>query len=204
MQHNYTEASIQKMLFSKYIGNSKFRIANVYLWFWESDFYVQKENGYCYEFEIKITRADFKKDADKIEKHFSLASGKREVTRTDFVRDPETGRYKFDENRQIITEKKTTVHECQRPNKFYYIAPEGVIMKNQVPAHAGLMLITPEGRIYTEKEAPFLHKDCIDYSKSLSVKFYNYFMAAQDKIHGLKFQNDKLRAILKKHNISEF
>lgn len=202
--HNHTEKTIQDLLFSKYAGNSKYRIANVYLFFWESDFYIEKDNGYCYEFEIKISRADFKKDAEKIEKHLAMETGKRKRSYTDFERDEETGRCKLDELNRAIQKTTTVEIYCHRPNKFYYIAPEGVITKEQVPAHAGLMLITPHNQIYTAKEAPFLHKVCVDHGRALATKFYHYFITEKDRRRGLEYEVSRLKKILDKNNLPHY
>jgi len=52
-----------------------YRIANTYVFDWESDFLCVSRSGYINEIEIKISRSDFKADAKKVEKHLKLQSG---------------------------------------------------------------------------------------------------------------------------------
>lgn len=54
--------------------NHKYLINNAYIYEWESDFFSVSESGYIYEFEIKISRGDFKDDFNKINKHQLLES----------------------------------------------------------------------------------------------------------------------------------
>jgi hypothetical protein len=45
---------------------------NTYLGNWEADVFEVTKSGYLYEYEVKITRADFKKDAEKCRKRMVL------------------------------------------------------------------------------------------------------------------------------------
>ncbi len=68
----YTEGDITKIINAKYAGNCKYKCANIYVFAWESDFFVQKFNGYTYEFEVKISRSDFFNDFKKTDKHEAM------------------------------------------------------------------------------------------------------------------------------------
>lgn len=72
------ETHIQQVLRRKYSGNSRYMVENVFIfrYDWESDFFVVKQNGYCYEFEIKISRVDYFNDFKKLNKHEILSSKK--------------------------------------------------------------------------------------------------------------------------------
>jgi len=48
-------------------------LPNVYLYFWESDLIYITNDDYVYEYEIKLTKGDFKADAKKETKHRILA-----------------------------------------------------------------------------------------------------------------------------------
>ena len=76
----YTEQSIIQALNYRYRRNLvKYKIANSFIFNggWESDFFIiQRASNYCYEIEVKITRADFLKDFEKTKKHLIL-SGKK-------------------------------------------------------------------------------------------------------------------------------
>lgn len=57
------------------------------------------------------------------------------------------------------------------PNRFFYAVPEGLITKEEVPAYAGLLYVTPKGVVQI-KAAPLLHSVKMDLTKILLDKFY--------------------------------
>lgn len=65
------EYKIQEILL-KHLHSHKYKLTNSYIYDWESDFFSQTCSGYYQEIEIKTTRADFKNDFNKINKHKSL------------------------------------------------------------------------------------------------------------------------------------
>ncbi len=58
------------------------------------------------------------------------------------------------------------------PNKFFYIAPKGMIKVHEVPHYAGLLTIE-NNNIVCVKTAPFIHKEKLDLTKILLDKFYH-------------------------------
>lgn len=173
MNEKLSEAKIQQLLNYKYSQNAKYKIPNIFAFDWESDFFIQKENGYCYEFEIKISRSDFFADRKKIEKQKILTTG-------------------FNYNNSI----------CKRPNKFFYIIPDGIIKLEEIPSYAGYMSIN-NGTIITIKEAPFLHKEKLDFSKNFCFKFYNKWISSKIEINSLSREINRLKELIKKHNIED-
>lgn len=174
MNDKLTEAKIQKLLTSKYAGNAKYKISNIFAFEWESDFFIQKENDYCYEFEIKISRSDFFADRKKTEKIKILSTGFNSCN-----------------------------SKCNRPNKFFYIIPEGLIKLEEIPSYAGYMQISKNGIIKTIKEAPFLHKEKLDFTKNFCFKFYNKWIDSKIEINSLSREINRLKELLKKHNIQD-
>ena len=61
------EKNIQEALLS-FVYNHKYVLFNSYVFAWESDLFSITKTGTIYEFEIKISKADFKKDFEK-DKH---------------------------------------------------------------------------------------------------------------------------------------
>ena len=112
---------------------------------WECDVAELTGAGYLVEFEIKMSRSDFRRDSRK--------SG--------YVRtDPEDWK----------SSKKTTKHEmCESghkraPNRFYFVTPEKMLAIEDIPKWAGLIEV---GR-YRDidwphctviKRAPLIHKE---------------------------------------------
>lgn len=164
---------IQDALHGKYSRNCRYKIENVFLFKddWESDFIVIKENGYVYEFEIKLTRSDFLADFKKKQKHSILLNGS----------------YQKQWDSLIKTEHKN------RPNRFYYVSTPGVISRHELPPYAGLITIHDKFRVNKIKEAPFIHMEVIDYEKKLARKFYNRLVDARFENRTNKIQIRSLK-----------
>ena len=74
----FSEGFIQESLSRFFSPNSvKYDLDGLYVFDWESDKLLETRSGYIYEFEIKISKADFKNDfKHKKEKHIILVSSK--------------------------------------------------------------------------------------------------------------------------------
>ncbi len=180
-----TEGSICKKISAKYAGNCKYKLANAYIFKrdWESDFFVQKDNGYAYEFEIKISRSDFFNDKKKVEKHLILETGIYHSKGWQSTWNNETKCFDHEE-------KATDQEHTFRPNKFFYVVPEGLISAFEIPKYAGLMYVPADQykEIITVKEAPFIHKDKLKFEKILCSKFYHYWLEQKRKVMDLELQ----------------
>jgi len=117
-----------------------------YRW-WENDVFMITDSGYWYEFEIKLTIGDFRKDKNK------------EMTRW--------GRWdngKIPKN--ILNKHDLLANTEEGPLSFYFVAPAGIIPHRDIPAWAGLIEFTVSGKNYYEKvpaiKAPRRHKNKID------------------------------------------
>ena len=167
----HTEKTIQNLLESRFdSGNIKYVVSNLYLFRhnWETDFLVvQRNSGYCYEIEIKISRSDFFNDFKKVGKHSIMREGTYPVKKYKYRFDKELNK-NISEHYYIDTEWKF------RPNKFYYCVPEGLISKGDVPEYAGLMYANEFG-VTTIKEPKFIHREKLDLEKPLCDKFYYYW-----------------------------
>jgi len=194
MKQKFTEKEITDALNGHYSGNARYKLANAYIFKgdWESDFFVQKQNGYCYEFEVKVSRSDFFNDKKKISKHLILSTGK-------FVEQTKI----WNENHTSYDDRFTTVSEEKdhgfRPNKFFYVVPAGMITIDELPPYAGL--ITYDGGSITPvKEAPFIHKEKLDFSSVLCGKFYAYWLDARFQVRQLKIENSHLEREVERLN----
>lgn len=58
-----------------------------------------------------------------------------------------------------------------KPNKFYYAVPKGLVTVNEIPEYAGLLYIDGN-HIYEAKPAPILHKNKLEFRNRLADKFY--------------------------------
>lgn len=88
---------------------------NIFLGRWEADILEITKAGYLYEYEVKISRKDFKIDAEKVEHYWTGP-----------------GRKKYD-----------VLRNGERVNYFSFIVPEGLISPEEVPEWAGLIYVRP-------------------------------------------------------------
>lgn len=149
-----TEKDIIEILDNFYFKQVKYCINNVYVfkYNWESDFLILRKNGYCAEYEIKISKSDFKADFKKLQKHSILETGKYIQKRKRFL--------KYNEKRLPIYKYWEEEKEYKlRPNKFFYVVPKGLITIEDIPKYTGLIYINEDKTIQVIKEAPFTHKE---------------------------------------------
>jgi len=98
----------------------------------ECDVISISKSNYIYEYEIKISRADFKKD---------------------FIKEKHTN---------IINENYTKIKKDEiiflLPNYFSFVTPKGLITADEVPDYAGLIYINGDSSFNIIKKPKLLHK----------------------------------------------
>ena len=194
MDKTLTEKKIQQVL-NKFMPSPKYNVDGLFVFRWESDKLMWTKAGYIYEFEIKISRADYKNDfKHKIEKHLLLNSKLKEPseqlqqTLFDNLLKLKQKRYPNITMEQVKKECICHLPENTRlPNFFYYVVPVGMLKPDEVPPYAGLIYINtdkepkhyrgkPDKWIYNfsiMRPAPKLHKTkYTDAELNLSEKFY--------------------------------
>ena len=150
------ERLVQKSLLFRW--NRKWTMPNFtpHNW-WECDLYSVNRNSFSFEYEVKLSVADFRADLKKERNHWEHP-------------------YSF--GVPPVKQKKHTLlsegHEdC--PNRFYYVMPQNIAEKVTVPEYAGLVTFkysepgkwSPKGSIsYLEiiKQAPKIHSIKVDKS----------------------------------------
>lgn len=83
----YTEEIIQNILSLHFMSDSniKYRAENLWIYTWESDFWLMTKSNLCYEFEIKISKADFKNEfKHKTEKHALLENNNQKLIKPNY------------------------------------------------------------------------------------------------------------------------
>ena len=149
----YSEQSIQQALRHNFLSPSsvKYFTENLNVYSWESDVLKFTNSGYAYEFEIKISRADFKNDFKNKKKKHSLLENKENVNKPNYFY-------------YVVPENLITIEEVPEYAGLIYIY--GTVLGN--------------GRHYYSfseiKKAPKLHAEKMDVEKlNLVDKFYyNY------------------------------
>lgn len=181
----FTEEYIQDKLNGFFsLSTQKYTLENLYVFRWESDKLIETRSGLIYEFEIKVTRSDFKNDFKKEDKHVILEGKKEYLPVYDKALD----------NWKAVHSKYYRTENFKKPNYFYYAVPEGMITKDEVPEYAGLVYILPEGDnmnkdgdycwngYYIVKSAPKLHNTkYADDDLKLSEKFYYNMLSWKGK-----------------------
>ena len=165
-------------------GSVKYNVNGLFVFSWESDKLLWTKSGYIYEFEIKISRQDFRNDfRHKMEKHLILSHA---------VGSPEAEKYEQQLIEQNLRDHPTWPKEQVRyrysvanvvknkrmPNYFYYAVPEGMVTPDEVPDYAGLLYIHPDYKhiaqsFTVKRKAPQLHRmKYKDGELNLGEKFY--------------------------------
>lgn len=77
-----SERTIQESVRQLFI-NHKYILTNSFVFAWESDFFSVTKSGNVYEVEVKISKADYKKDFEKDKHNFftTMQKGKRFIVR---------------------------------------------------------------------------------------------------------------------------
>ena len=152
-------------------GNpSEIIIPNFYDGPYEMDVFRLMKSGYVIEYEIKISKQDFKKDFTKAH---STGWGTRK--RTTF------------KHEELIGGRRM----C---NRFFFVVPEGLITMNDIPNHAGLIYFNGS-TLYVVKNAPLLHRikitDKKDIYMSLAHRLSGREEIAREKAAYWKYKYDE-------------
>lgn len=110
---------------------------------WECDLAQVTKSLYFREFEIKLSRSDFKADAGKSRSRY----------------DRTTRQYVEHRKHDLLSQ-----HVEHGPVQFNYVTPQGLLDKSEIPEWAGLIEIIPHkthwmySRMKQIKSAPRLHR----------------------------------------------
>ena len=107
----------------------------------ECDVISVSKSNYIYEYEVKISRSDFKADFKK-EKHKLMTEGKSVTERL------------IKENNEMIKDVWYLT-----PNYFYFVVPKDLISIQEVPEYAGLIYVSEDLVFEIIKKAPLIHKE---------------------------------------------
>ena len=106
----------------------------------ECDVISISKSDYIYEYEIKISRSDFKADFNK-KKHKLMLE--RDCTKDRIIK----------ENNIMITDTW-----YQTPNYFNFVVPNGLVSIDEIPEYSGLIYVDNMGKFEIIKKAPLIHK----------------------------------------------
>lgn len=164
METTLTEQKIQRAL-RKFFSpsNIRYEMDGLYVFLWESDKLLVTKAGMIYEFEIKISRADYQNDfKHKAKKHLLLQSALPEQPKQTEYFDNYMAeqRKKYPRITPEQCREKLNEHLPERrkmPNYFFYAVPEGMLQPDEIPPYAGLVYVSEEGKITKTVKGPLLH-----------------------------------------------
>lgn len=147
---------IQDSILREYLTGKPLAITNYTgITGFEGDVMMVAKSGFVTEYEVKTSRADFKKDFSKIAKHKHLLKPSLKLRR-----------------KYPLT-----------PNYFYYVCIDGLIAKSEIPAYAGLIhivdgepkIIVRAKRLHSMKLTPEL-KDRLGRTLSLRTVYGSSYL----------------------------
>lgn len=141
----------------------------------EMDVCSVMKSGMVNEYEIKLSRADFKKDFKKAHKHPVYLKISKGI---------------FKETVPVFGGKSMRGVVYTSPNFFYFVTPKNLIKPEELPEYAGLIEFDPENiyDIRTVSKAKQLHREPITNEHRASIK--NKLMwrcwTAKEKVESLQ------------------
>lgn len=136
---------------------------------WECDLWRLTKADFVDEYEIKLSVADFRADLLKCQEGYEI--------------DPITRQY---QKRPPITKHSLLATEERGPNRFWFVVPEEIRDKVEVPDYAGLLVFSSCSPVIV-KQAPKRHGRKWDGNK-LSVfstfyhRYWNHEAGSKDEI----------------------
>jgi hypothetical protein len=156
-----TEYDLQYVIIQNWHTTNNLLVPNIEGGYGEMDVLRLTKSGYAYEYEVKISNADFNADKKKEVKHRSY--------QTVF------------ENKPLLNYFGQPKSKKGIPNYFIYVAPKGVLLADKIPKYAGFYEVG-DGHIRCTIDAPKIHSEKFqDYWKakvlySLHTKYlYHYW-----------------------------
>lgn len=135
---------------------------------WECDVFEMTQAGFFREYEIKISRSDFKADAAKDKTIWSLNS--------------EGWSQSSVNKHRHLTERSTA-----GPSQFWFVTPQDLITTAEVPEWAGLIWMVRSRFLVEQKKAPRLHNQKLDPEVRNSV-----YRTAYYRFHSFLARNPKM------------
>lgn len=176
--------------------NHQYILVNTFVFNWESDLFSVTKSGNVYEVEMKISKADYRKDFEK-EKHFYFKhAGAGRVHERDPRERTDFGIHNWyhvpGSHRPVCAPYcKSKWHEPSTffiPNRFYYACPPGIISQQDLPKYAGLIYVEDlSTRII--KQAPLMHKRYLLDEKLAKALLDKFWYLSQNQRYHLTVNN---------------
>lgn len=185
-----TEKTIQLALY-RHLNDRPYNFINTFFFENESDVLSFTGAGYCYEYEIKISRSDFKNDFKKPRfKMLSECILGKEMTCIKGRTYEWLCFFDIWQRQKSITNKREQFGHTNisfrnnfknTANRFYYVVPENMISLTECPSFAGLIYVSKVENGFGDyfnlkevKKAPLLHKYLHDKKKLFNKMYHSY------------------------------
>lgn len=136
---------------------------------WECDVFQITSAGYFREYEIKVSRKDFFADAEKVREvvRHKPSANLNAVGRRTWERVVEQSDKKHD---LLANPERALAARFNVPVQFWFVAPEGLIKREELPAWAGLLEAHPPYRSgaaagilwHSKRDGDRLHDEKLD------------------------------------------
>lgn len=125
----------------------RFMVPNVQVFGWESDLISVTRDDFVYE--IKISRKDFLQDLSKERHRHLLALHAGEAA----------GLWPDASTPVLLAASGASAETRNGANYLYYAAPKSLLTIDDIPVHAGFIVVNSSGIAEIVRPAPKLHKD---------------------------------------------
>ncbi len=142
----------------------------------EADVLAIRKSGFCDEFEIKLSRADFFKDREKVVRYRESDITSGEDYRW-FVSRPQ-------ERTLLAPWEKYKLHALSDGdmvvNHFWYVVKKGIVVLDDLPDYAGLITVDDTGLLEVLRQPKKLHNRKLSHEQMfkfacfLNKRFWNY------------------------------
>lgn len=144
-------------------GKDRLFVAESYVFAEESDFLAFDFRDKTHEFEVKVSKGDFKADFKK-KKHNRIKS----------ILDGNLYERHYQHEFEVSCSFSNRYLPDLIPNKLSFIVPFGLIEKKDVPDYAGLYYVTDEGVIHNAKKCKTIHTEEFRHWRDLSLKLHHH------------------------------
>ena len=186
------ERTMQDQL--KYLFSTHdYKLCNTFIFPWESDFFAISNSGYSVEVEVKVSKADFRRDFTHKEGKHDLFCKRKSLA---FISNKyETFGYGMKDCDGKWFQPKYTritwsIPADNLPNKFFYACPQDLIKADEVPDYAGL-IYSNNDYCTIVKKAPFVHKVKRKFTETLLSKYYHRSNELFFKLRDFKYTHQQ-------------
>ena len=168
----FTETSVQDTIWHRYSQKQSLMVvpcSNVFGW--EADIVIVTKALIAHEFEIKLSKVDFRNDKkkEKFEHIERWRKGEKKYVKTYLEEGGRTWRWEH--------------KGLQPPNYFWYVCPQDLIKPEEVPTYAGLAYVD-KFCFWVQKKPTRLHKDkltekeLLQLCRAMNFRYWNYRISA--------------------------